>query len=62
MWQHECGLNTFAFRLTVENMFMVRLEVLTTASMKMAVSWVVAPCSVVEVYRRFKGTLSGTGE
>jgi hypothetical protein len=23
--------------------------------MKMAVFWVVAPCSLVEVYRRFKG-------
>jgi hypothetical protein len=28
-------------------------EVLTAASMKMAVLWVVAPCSLVEVYRRF---------
>jgi hypothetical protein len=24
-------------------------------SMKMAVFWVVAPCSLVEVYRRFRG-------
>jgi hypothetical protein len=24
--------------------------------MKMAVFWVVAPCSLVEVYRRFRGT------
>jgi hypothetical protein len=25
------------------------------ASMKMAVFWVVVPCSLVEVYRRFRG-------
>jgi hypothetical protein len=30
-------------------------EVLTAASMKMAVFWVVAPCSLVEVCRRFRG-------
>jgi predicted nucleotidyltransferase len=31
----------------------VGFEVLTAASVKMAVFWVVAPCSMVEVYRRF---------
>jgi hypothetical protein len=31
-----------------------RFEVLEAASMKMAVFWVVAPCSRVEVYRRFR--------
>jgi hypothetical protein len=30
-------------------------EVLTAVSTKMAVFWVVAPCSVVEVYQRFRG-------
>jgi hypothetical protein len=30
-------------------------EFLTAASVKMAVSWVVAPCSLVDVYRRFRG-------
>jgi hypothetical protein len=34
----------------------VRFEVLTAASMKMAVFWVVAPRNLVEVYRRFRGT------
>jgi hypothetical protein len=34
----------------------VEFEVLTAASMKMAVFWVVAPCSLVEVYQRFRGT------
>jgi hypothetical protein len=29
--------------------------ILTTVSLKMAVFWVVAPCSLVEVYQRFKG-------
>jgi hypothetical protein len=33
----------------------VRLEVLTAASTKMAVLRVVQPCSLVEVYRRFRG-------
>jgi hypothetical protein len=32
----------------------VKFEVLTAASMKMAVLWVVAPSSVVDVYRRFR--------
>jgi hypothetical protein len=34
----------------------VGFEVLTAASMKMAVFWVVVPCSLVELYRRFRGT------
>jgi hypothetical protein len=34
---------------------LVGFEVLTTVSTKMAVFWVVAPCSLVEVYRRFRG-------
>jgi hypothetical protein len=34
---------------------LVGLEVLTAASMKMAVFWIVAPCSLVEVYRHFIG-------
>jgi hypothetical protein len=33
----------------------VRFQVLTAASKKMAVFWVVVPCSLVEVYRRFRG-------
>jgi hypothetical protein len=33
----------------------VRLQVLTEASMKMTVFWVVAPCCLVEVYQRFRG-------
>jgi hypothetical protein len=34
---------------------MLGFEVLTAASMKMAVFWVVAPYSLVEVYQRFRG-------
>jgi hypothetical protein len=30
-------------------------EVLTAVSTKMAVFWVVAPCSLLEVYERFRG-------
>jgi hypothetical protein len=33
---------------------LMRFEVLTTASMKMAVFWVVVSCSLVEVYQRFR--------
>jgi hypothetical protein len=33
----------------------VGFEVLTAVSTKMAVFWVVAPCSLVEVYQRFRG-------
>jgi hypothetical protein len=35
---------------------LVGLEVLTAASTKMAVFWVVALYSLVKVYRRFRGT------
>jgi hypothetical protein len=34
------------------NINIVRFQVLTAASMKIAVFWDVAPCSLVEVYRR----------
>jgi hypothetical protein len=37
-------------------MYPVSFEVLAAANMKMAVFWIVAPCSLVEVYRRFRGT------
>jgi hypothetical protein len=33
---------------------LVKIKVLTVESMKMAVFWVVTPCSLVEVYRRFR--------
>jgi hypothetical protein len=32
----------------------VRFQVLTVASMKMACFWVVVPCSLVEIYQRFR--------
>jgi hypothetical protein len=34
---------------------LVRFQVLKTASIKMAVFWVLAPCSLVLAYRRFTG-------
>jgi hypothetical protein len=34
----------------------MRFQVLTAASMKMAVFWVVVPCRLVGVYRRFIGS------
>jgi hypothetical protein len=33
----------------------IGFEVFTAVSTKMAVFWVVAPCSLVEVYQRFRG-------
>jgi hypothetical protein len=42
--------------LREEQSLRARFEILTAASMKMAVFWVVALCSLVEVYRRFRGT------
>jgi hypothetical protein len=33
----------------------VGFEVVTAVYMKMTVFWVVAPCSLVEVYQRFRG-------
>jgi hypothetical protein len=33
----------------------VGFEVLTAVGMKMAIFWVVAPCSLVEVYQRSRG-------
>jgi hypothetical protein len=35
--------------------YIVRFEVLTAASMKMTVFWYIAPCSLVEIDRRFRG-------
>jgi hypothetical protein len=34
---------------------LVGFEVITVVSTKMAVFWVVGPCSLVEVYQRFRG-------
>jgi hypothetical protein len=34
---------------------LARFEVLLAVSMKMAVFWVVVPCSLVEVYQYFRG-------
>jgi hypothetical protein len=45
-------------RLECKNTFftvLVRFKVLTAANKKMAVFWVVAPCGLGEVYRRFRG-------
>jgi hypothetical protein len=46
-----CGVLFLALWLVALTDFsdFVVLEVLTTAGMKMAVFWVVAPCSVVEI-------------
>jgi hypothetical protein len=41
------------YSIDIDNCNEVRFQVVTGASMKMAVFWVVAPCSLVEVHLRF---------
>jgi hypothetical protein len=41
----------------IYKILIVMFQVITAASMMIAVFWVVAPCSLVEVYRRFRGIL-----
>jgi hypothetical protein len=38
----------------VKRQSQLRFQVLMAASMKMTVFWDVAPCTLVEVYRRFR--------
>jgi hypothetical protein len=54
----ECSLTSthpYVFMEHRDRFILVGFEVLTAVSTKMAVFWVVAPCSLVEVYRRFRG-------
>jgi hypothetical protein len=46
-----CPTRVVSWNYTVS----VGFEVLTAVSKKIAVFWVVAPCSLVEVYQRFRG-------
>jgi hypothetical protein len=48
-----CDVIYAKFRELIQ--LLVRFQVLTVASMKVTVFWDVAPCSLLEVYRRFKG-------
>jgi hypothetical protein len=48
-------LNKRADHLALMEISSVGFEVLTAVSTKMAVFWVVAPCSLVEVYQCFRG-------
>jgi hypothetical protein len=47
--------NLYEMQRFTNTFITVRFEVLTAASIKMAIFWVVAPCSLVEVQRRFRG-------
>jgi hypothetical protein len=40
----------------IHSRLLVGFQILAAASMKMSVSWVVTPCRLVELYRRFIGT------
>jgi hypothetical protein len=42
-------------REAFENITKMRFEILTVTSMKMAVFWDVAPCSLIDIDRRFRG-------
>jgi hypothetical protein len=48
------GANTESCKLTVIYRI-VGFEVFMAVGMKMAVFWVLAPCSLVEIYQRFRG-------
>jgi hypothetical protein len=61
MWVYtKCGTKEFGYMTTIlwadTQTALVGFEVLTAASMKMTVFWAVASCSLVEIYRRFRGT------
>jgi hypothetical protein len=45
----------YRINISVQVLFEPGFDVLTAVSTKMAVFWVVAPCSLVEVYQRFRG-------
>jgi hypothetical protein len=45
----QFGFIVSSHRLDIDMGVFLRFEVLTAASMKMAIFWVVAPCSLVEV-------------
>jgi hypothetical protein len=53
---HTYVTNSFQFTFIMDDSLtvLVGFEVLMVASMKMAVFWVVAPCSLVEVYQCFR--------
>jgi hypothetical protein len=50
--------STHAFNIQAMNYHSVRFLVLTAASMKMNIFWVVASCIIVEIYRRLGGSRS----
>jgi hypothetical protein len=47
-------LAAFIGRSVFSSMLCVRFQVLTAASMKVTAFWDIAPCSLVEVDRRFR--------
>jgi hypothetical protein len=57
-YPHSVNLEGFGLRYR-DNF--VGFEVLATVSTKMAVFWVVAPCSLVEVYQRLRGPCRDDG-
>jgi hypothetical protein len=54
-YPHFCLLTPNYSLGTLNSNYRVGFEVLTAVSTKMAVFWIVAPCSLVEVYQRFRG-------
>jgi hypothetical protein len=52
--RHEAVVQEKHLRSSVVSIHLVRLQVLMAASMKMTVFWDVVPCSLVQVYRRFR--------
>jgi hypothetical protein len=50
-----CRYENAKGRRDVEQVYSVRLQVLTATGMKITAFWDITPCSLVEVDRRFRG-------
>jgi hypothetical protein len=50
-----CVTERIKDKVREDKIIFLGFEVLTAVSTKMAVFWVVAPCSLVEIYQRFRG-------
>jgi hypothetical protein len=60
---NTCPLHTKTNRLTLfKEIIVVRFQVLTAMSMKSTAFWDTGPCSLVEVYRRFRSACIGTDD
>jgi hypothetical protein len=47
--------NFRSYKEFILQLMIVRFEVITAADMKMSVFWIAVPCSLIQIYRHFKG-------